>query len=75
MLLKHYEGDAAAAPRVVWLDADPDTDPNTTGIFEMKQSVKSDSKYNNAMYNLQGVRVNGAQKGIYILNGKKYVVK
>ena len=75
MLLKHYEGDAAAAPRVVWLDADPDTDPNTTGIFEMKQSLKSDSKYNNAMYNLQGVRVNGAQKGIYILNGKKYVVK
>lgn len=30
---------------------------------------------NNAIYNLMGVRVNKAQKGLYIINGKKYVVK
>jgi hypothetical protein len=28
---------------------------------------------NDAMYNLQGVRVNNAQKGIFIINGKKVV--
>ena len=30
---------------------------------------------NAPVYNLQGARVNGAQKGIYIKNGKKFIVK
>lgn len=30
---------------------------------------------NDVMYNLQGQRINGAQKGIVIKNGKKYLVK
>jgi hypothetical protein len=30
---------------------------------------------NGAIYNLQGVRVNKAQKGLYIQNGKKYIMK
>lgn len=30
---------------------------------------------NGAIYNLNGVRVNKAQKGIYIQNGKKYIMK
>ena len=37
--------------------------------------MKNVETENGAIYNLQGVRVNGAQKGIYIQNGKKYVVK
>ena len=76
MLLKHYDGNASAAPRIVWLDADPSVDPNTTGIFEMKQSVKSNANTNGAIYTLQGVRVNQTSKGqIYIQNGKKFIAK
>lgn len=75
MLLKHYAAAAAAPAHVVWMDADPETDPNTTGIFEMKQSVKENVK-SNAIYTLQGVRVSAPQKGqIYIMNGKKYIAK
>ena len=33
-------------------------------------------QYADAIFNLAGQKLNGkAQKGIYILNGKKYVVK
>ena len=43
-----------------------------TGII----AAKTGNRVNNdAIYNLQGVRVNGAQKGIYIQNGKKFIVK
>lgn len=76
MLLQKY-GDAAPAPaHVVWLDADPETDPNTTGIFEMKQSVnEKTASRSNATYNLAGQKVGADYKGIVIKNGKKYVVK
>ena len=75
MLLKHYNGAATAAPRVIWLDENADTDPNTTGIFEMKQSAKENAK-SNTIYTLQGVRVSAPVKGqIYIMNGKKYIAK
>ena len=75
MLLKHYAAAAAAPAHVIWMDADPETDPNTTGIFEMKQSVKENAK-NNGIYTLQGVRISAPQKGqIYIMNGKKYIAK
>ena len=51
---------------------------NGTGIneiFNADQKVISD--HNAPIYNLNGVRVNGnaLQKGIYIMNGKKFVVK
>ena len=73
MLLKHYDATAAAPAHIVWMD--DDNDPNTTGIFEMKQSVKENVK-SNAIYTLQGVRVSAPQKGqIYIMNGKKYIAK
>lgn len=40
------------------------------------ESVKKDSTADDgAIYNLQGVRVSKAQKGIYIINGKKVVLK
>ena len=47
-------------------------DANLTGI----ETVKNAEQLNNdVIYNLQGVRVNKAQKGIFIKNGKKFVIK
>lgn len=75
MLLKKYTATTSAPAHVVWLDADSETDPNTTGIFEMKHSVKENVK-SNAIYTLQGVRVSAPVKGqIYIQNGKKFIAK
>lgn len=44
---------------------------DTTGI----SSVDTDSKSDDAWYNMQGQKVGNPHKGIYILNGKKVVVK
>ena len=41
-----------------------------TAISEVKAQMNT-----GAIYNLQGVRVEKAQKGIYIMNGKKVIVK
>ena len=68
------EDDTAAAPglNVVWRDENGNIEEEVTGINEIFSNVQK----NGEMYNLQGVRVNGAaQKGIYIQNGKKFVVK
>ena len=43
----------------------------TTGV----QSVKNAEQQNAAIFNLAGQRVNKAQKGIFIQNGKKVVIK
>ena len=54
----------------VWLDEEG----NTTAIKTIE--TVENAANNGVMYNLQGIRVNGAaQKGIYIQNGKKFVVK
>lgn len=39
------------------------------------KGINKDGENNGAIYNLQGVRVNKAQKGLYIQNGKKYIMK
>ena len=44
----------------------------TTGINTVETAAEAED---GVVYNLQGVRVNGAQKGIYIKNGKKFIVK
>ena len=49
---------------------DEDENSETTGI----ENVNVENN-NDAIYNLQGVRVNGDAKGVFIQNGKKYVVK
>ena len=46
-------------------------DIDATAIF----GVESASEENAPIYNLQGVRVNKAQKGLYIQNGKKFIKK
>ena len=43
----------------------------TTGV----KAIEVNSNADNAIYNLQGVRVANPQKGIYVKNGKKYVIK
>lgn len=43
---------------------------NADGIQNVNANVMT-----NAIYNLNGMRVNKVQKGLYIMNGKKYVVK
>jgi len=60
--------DAEKAGRLttIWLDG---SEP--TAI----QKIETKSENNDAIYNLQGVRVNKAGKGIYIQNGKKFIVK
>ena len=45
---------------------------NTTTAIEGVATVKTD---NGEVYNLQGQRVVKAQKGLYIINGKKVVIK
>ena len=68
-LLKNYN-DAEAPARVIWLD-----EAQATAIFGVKGVNVKEALRNGAIYNMQGIRVDGTQKGIYIQNGKKFVVK
>lgn len=58
----------AARLQNVWLDG---SEEEATGI----KNVNIEKAEDGAIYNLQGVRVNKAAKGLYIKNGKKYIVK
>ena len=65
---KKYAG--AARMVINWID----NEAEATGIYEVKTGKLVNAE-SDAIFNLQGVRVNKAQKGIYIQNGKKIVVK
>ena len=54
----------------VWLDEDGNVEGDATAINKIQSKTED-----GAIYNLQGVRVNAAKKGLYIQNGKKYIVK
>lgn len=60
---------AASRLNVIWVEEGETIDHNATAI----ESVETESENNDAIYNLQGVRVNKAQKGVYIQNGKKVI--
>ena len=62
---------AGARLQTVWLDEDGNVEGDATGI----QQVDAAQAQDGAIYNLQGVRVNAAKKGLYIQNGKKFIVK
>ena len=47
-------------------------DEETTGI---NTTLKTNERINNEVYNLNGQRVAQPTKGLYIVNGKKYIVK
>lgn len=53
---------------VIWPE-DIDEESDATAI----QKIENDNEGNDAIYNLQGVRVKNAQKGLYIINGKKVI--
>ena len=57
---------------VVWRDETGAIESDPTAIESIQNVAESE---NGEIYNLQGVRVNGTQKGIFIKNGKKYIVK
>ena len=59
----------AAARLNVIFDDPNETEGNTTAI----ESVELENAQDGAIYNLQGVRVNKAGKGIYVINGKKVI--
>ena len=70
-LLNNYATQPNGA-RIIWLD-----DAQATAIFGVKGvDVKEALRQNDgAIYNLQGVRVSKPGKGLYIQNGKKFIVK
>ena len=61
----------AAAPQLNVVFTDGSVDEGTTGI----QDINAAEQMNGEIYNLQGIRVNGTQKGMYIMNGKKFIQK
>lgn len=65
-LLQNF-GHPATAARIIWLD-----EAQATAIYGVKE-VKTAEE--GAIYNLQGVRVSNPTKGVYIQNGKKFIVK
>ena len=62
----------AAPLNIVWLDENGFVEED--GATAIKSIDKADAE-DGAIYNLQGVRVNAAKKGLYIKNGKKYIMK
>ncbi|MBQ7661894.1 MAG: hypothetical protein IJS48_00800 [Prevotella sp.] len=50
---------------------DAEQDPTAVGI----SAVKNSDRLNGVIYNLNGQKVNKAQKGLYIIDGKKMFVK
>jgi hypothetical protein len=72
MFIFAVDEEAAGRLTVNWLDEDGNIEEQTTGINSIfGEKVVEDGE----IYNLQGIRVNKAQKGMFIKNGKKYVVK
>ena len=63
--------EGAGRLNAIWLDEDGNVESEATGI----QEIQNNAVENGAIYNLQGVRVQKAQKGLYIQNGKKFIVK
>ena len=60
---------AGAGARVITIE---EADGSVTAI----DTVETQNGENNgAIYNLQGVRVNKASKGVFIQNGKKVIIK
>lgn len=62
--------DQYARLNVIWPEG-IDEESDATAI----QSIENNVEANDVIYNLQGVRLNKAQKGINIINGKKVIKK
>ena len=76
----YQSNSSTVAPYRAYLTADGagasmltiDFDNENTGISEMESTKKAE---NGVFYNLSGQRVQNVTKGLYIVNGKKYVIK
>lgn len=72
-------GGALAAPKSIDIVVDGEDDNPTTGIFEVETGNNVDNRADNRVYDLNGRMVKNGNslkalpKGIYIVNGKKYV--
>lgn len=72
-------GGASAAPKSIDIVVDGEDDNPTTGIFEVETCNNVDKCADNKVYDLNGRMVKTGNslkdlpKGIYIMNGKKYV--
>ena len=64
----------AAAKGYIMFSIITDGDDNTTGIQEIVSDGQN-GEADDVIYNLSGIRVTNPQKGIYIRNGKKYIIK
>jgi len=67
-------GEGATAPAALGDDCWTITFTEATGIETVKTAEET-SLENAVIYNLNGQRVDKAQKGLYIVNGKKVVIK
>ena len=65
----YYGSDERHESNIVWVE-NPIYDENATGIASIIENGKDA-----VIYNIAGQRVQKAQKGLYIVNGKKVVVK
>ena len=68
----YLQVEAAGAKLQLVLDGE---ESGETNAIEGIETVEESSNNNDAWYNLQGVKVLNPQKGIYIHNGKKVVIK
>ena len=63
---------SAGRLNIVWKDENGNIiEDEATAI----KAIEAAEAENGAIYNLQGVRVNAAKKGLYIKNGKKFIIK
>jgi hypothetical protein len=70
-LLNNYGKTLPSEARIIWLDSEAEA----TAIFGVKE-VKSANDDDNAIFTVQGVRVNNPVPGkLYIKNGKKFIAK
>ncbi len=70
--IKSDNTEVVLTPTVGWgCTLTAEATPKTTGI----QSLTTTPKVDDVIYSLSGQRVNNPQKGIYIKNGKKYIMK
>ena len=69
---KHFFGDATSQAKQVSIFGSDDIDDKPTEI-EHVEIIAGEQPTNNIKYDLYGRRVADDYKGIYIMNGKKYI--
>lgn len=65
----------AAGAKGVLFDAELNDEDWVNNVLSGISTVKIEKNQNSGLYTLQGVKVNNPQKGIYIQNGKKMIIK